>query len=167
MSQRGCKTSSRLVTTPTSQPLLAPPLLRQPCLWSNRASLTAGRKLKLSVLAPDCQQQAKKCCSSRVGNENLRRPNGKNMGSVNWIYSFSLKKNKKNAVTPATKQFFVVAFFQFFIAGCSCSGCTSKLSVPALPLLSVYIICVQHTSPCWPAQKQSQSQLTSAPRRGG
>lgn len=152
---------------PTSQ-LLAPPPLRLPCFGSNRASLTVGRKLKLSVLAAGCQQRAKKCCSSQSGmrNEDVQ------MGRI-WdlLSEFTVLAGKKKfKVTPATKRVFVffgVFFFQFFIAGCSCSACTSKLSVPALPLLSVYIICVQHTSPCWPALKQSQSQLTSAPQRGG
>lgn len=114
MSQRGNKTSSRIVTMPASLPtsqLLAPPPLRPPCFGSNRASLTVGRKLKLSVLAAGCQQRAKKCCSSPVRNEKRRRPNGKNMGSVKWIYSFSWEKKFK--VTPATKRVFVFLVFFF------------------------------------------------------
>lgn len=118
MSQRGSKTSSRIVTMPASLPTsqsLAPPPLRLPCFGSNRASLTVGRKLKLSVLAAGCQQRAKKCCSSQSGmrNEDVQ------MGRI-WdlLSEFTVLAGKKKfKVTPATKRVFVffgVFFFQFF-----------------------------------------------------
>lgn len=145
MSQRGSKTSSRIVTMPASLPtsqLLAPPPLRLPCFGSNRASLTVGRKLKLSVLAAGCQQRAKKCCSSQSGmrNEDVQ------MGRI-WdlLNEFTVLAGKKIQSYPGNKTcfcFFGGFFFNFLLQG------VLALPAPVNFLFLLFLSCLFTSSAC-------------------